>query len=223
MISIVTGTLNRRHLLPKLIQNTVDSCKEVELVLVDGGSVDGTIEYLKDISHPRIKYIEVGHRSPYAHYMNLGIRAASFELVCQWNDDAYILNSWEEVISSLGEEDLYLFSWKYDTDKEWLVYCDFNKSYICMNYGIYKKDVFRRYGMYSAVYQYYCSDEDMSYRAWVNGCKVKILHNIKVEIPKAEEKRAVLVGGEYELFAKRKKLYNNKIILGDIEYLDNIS
>lgn len=218
MISIVTGTLNRKHLLPKLIENTVNNCPQLELVLVDGGSSDGTLEYLKELSHPQIKLIEVGHRSSYAHFMNLGIRSATNELICQWNDDAFLLNKWEDVISSIGEEDLYLFSWKYDTDSEWIIYCDF-KEEVCMNYGIYKKDVFRKYGMYSDAYQYYCSDGDMSYRAWVNGCKVKILHNIKVEIPRAEEKKALLVGGEYELYAKRRGIYRNKIMPDDIEYL----
>ena len=44
MISIVTGTLNRKNLLPGLIENTVGKSDKLELVLVDGGSDDGTIE-----------------------------------------------------------------------------------------------------------------------------------------------------------------------------------
>lgn len=217
-ISIVTGTLNRRHLLPQLINNTVGSSDKLELVLVDGGSIDGTIEYLKNLNHPKIKIIEVGHRSSYAHYMNLGIKNSSYELVCQWNDDATLLNSWEDVIASIGEEDLYLFSWRYDSDKEWIVYCDF-KEEVCMNYGIYKKDVFRKYGLYSSAYEYYCSDGDMSYRAWVNGCKVKILNDIKVIVPRNEEKRAFLKGGEYDLYGKRRNLYKSGVLPSDIEYL----
>ena len=47
MISIVTGTLNRIKLLNRVIKNTVGSSELVELVLVDGGSTDGTLEYLK--------------------------------------------------------------------------------------------------------------------------------------------------------------------------------
>ena len=59
MISIITGTLNRGPLLPKLIENTVEANDKLELVLVDGGSTDGTIEYIKEENHPRIKLIEV--------------------------------------------------------------------------------------------------------------------------------------------------------------------
>jgi GT2 family glycosyltransferase len=218
MLSIVTGTLNRKHLIPSIIKNTVDSCDSIELVLVDGGSEDGTLDLIKEINHPRIKLIEVGHRSSYSHFMNLGIRASSYEYVCQWNDDAFLLNSWEDVISSLGEEDLYIFSWKYDVDKKWIVYCDFVDE-VCMNYGVYKKDVFRKYGMYSNAYAYYCADGDMSYRAWVNGCKVKVLHNIQVIVPKNEEKKAIVKGGEYDIYAQRRNLYKTGCMPPDIEYL----
>ena len=51
MISIVTGTLNRISLLPNLIENTVLSDKRIELVLVDGGSNDDTVEYIKNLNH----------------------------------------------------------------------------------------------------------------------------------------------------------------------------
>ena len=58
MISIVTGTLNRCYLLENLIKNTVDSSDKLELILVDGGSSDGTLEYIKNLNHPRIKLME---------------------------------------------------------------------------------------------------------------------------------------------------------------------
>ena len=92
MISVVTGTLNRLVLLSHIINNTVGSSEKVELILVDGGSTDGTIEYLKLLNHPRIKLIEVGGRSSYPHYMNLGIKNASYELIAQWNDDVLLCN-----------------------------------------------------------------------------------------------------------------------------------
>ena len=74
MISIVTGTLNRVGMLPMLIQNTVMSDERIELVLVDGGSTDGTIDYIKSLDNPQIKLVEVGGRSSYPHFMNLGIK-----------------------------------------------------------------------------------------------------------------------------------------------------
>ena len=97
MISIITGTLNRVGMLPTLIANTVLSDERLELVLVDGGSTDGTIDYIKQLNHPQIKLIEVGGRSPYPHFMNLAIQQSTHEVVCQWNDDVILCNDWSEV------------------------------------------------------------------------------------------------------------------------------
>ena len=73
-ISIVTGTLNRKPYLTTLLNNTVWADHRIELVLVDGGSTDGTIELMEHLSNveSRIKFIQVGERSSYPHYMNLG-------------------------------------------------------------------------------------------------------------------------------------------------------
>ena len=46
-ISIVSGTLNRKDNVERLIKNTIDKYDFLELVLVDGGSTDGTIDYVK--------------------------------------------------------------------------------------------------------------------------------------------------------------------------------
>ena len=81
MISIVTGTLNRVGMLPMLVENTVMSDERIELVLVDGGSTDGTIDYIKSLDNPQIKLIEVGGRSTYPHFMNLGIQESTHEVV----------------------------------------------------------------------------------------------------------------------------------------------
>ena len=200
MISIVTGTLNRCHLLENLIKNTVDSNDKLELVLVDGGSSDGTLEYIKNLNHPRIKLIEVGERSSYPHFMNLGIENATYNWVCQWNDDVLLSNSWEEVIRELDEEHMfYLFNWKYGSETDinnyrWLSGEDSSHSNggfcivdaydthgeIVMNYGIYNKKVFKEIGMYNSAYSYYYADSDMSLRAYLFGYKYKALKDIKV-------------------------------------------
>ena len=117
-ISIVTGTLNRRHLLWDLIENTIDSNPRLELVLVDGGSTDGTVEAIKALNHPQVKLIEVGERSSYPHYMGLGIKSASYEYVCQWNDDVLLVNDWRQVINNLDDSGMYIFNWKYGTKED---------------------------------------------------------------------------------------------------------
>jgi len=235
MISIVTGTLNRVNILPILLENTVFSDDRLELVLVDGGSTDGTIEYIKQIKHPNIKLIEVGGRSSYPHFMNLGIQESTHELVCQWNDDVILCNNWEEVFSEIESEyDVYLFNWKYgsyeDTkDPEWLkgtnqsdgwCLCNLSSSggEVVMNYGLYHKKIFREIGMYNPEYQYYYADADMAHRSSSFGYRIKDLHHIKVcSLPVGKVARPY--PQDQSIYEKNISLHKQKILPDGLQYL----
>ena len=237
MISIVTGTLDRKNFLPELIKNTVDSSDKVELILVDGGSSDGTIEYIKGLNHERIKLIEVGKRSSYPHYMNLGIENASHELICQWNDDALLVDSWDDVISEIEDGfDFYIFNWKYGvledmSNDDWITgryhenqinkgWCivDIDSHDIVMNYGIYRKKIFREIGMYHPRFKYYYADADMSKRAYMFGYKYKGLKNIKV-CSLYTEKRAIQVGADFSAYVDLYDEYKTKFLNEKHEFL----
>lgn len=187
-ISIISGTLNRREFLPGLINNTIKSHKDLELVLVDGGSTDGTLEYLDSLAHPRLKVIKYGKRSTYPHFMNLGIKNATHEWICQWNDDVLLFNSWDDVFKELNYDYLaYLFSWNNCTLKDaanvsqWhLLNNGDSGGEVVMNYGIYHKFVFDNHGLYNTKYRYYCADGEMALRAYCNGIQFKNCSNIKV-------------------------------------------
>ena len=229
-ISIVTGTLNRKQYLQSLLENTVYADDRVELVLVDGGSDDGTCEYIKNLAHNRIKLIEVGERSPYAHYMNLGIKNASYEYVGQWNDDILLCNKWSDVIDKIDDKhDAYLFNWKEGSvesmqdpdwlhcsgmrDNDWKLHNCAEYYYpnpvvgeIVMNYGIYKKNVFKKHGLYNTHYKYYCADGEMSMRAYYSGIKFKTCTDIKICVLPAK-KRAIMFNEDIEKYAIACKYY----------------
>jgi glycosyltransferase involved in cell wall biosynthesis len=238
MISIVTGTLDRKNLLPNLIKNTVDSNDKLELILVDGGSNDGTIEYIKSLNHERIKLIEVGERSSYPHFMNLGIENSKYDWVCQWNDDVLLVNNWDDVIKELDNNyDFYLFDWKYGSEsdindpdwisgiyhenqnnKGWCVCDEYEKSgEIVMNYGIYNKKIFREIGMYRNEFKYYYADGDMTRRAHLFGYKHKTLKNIKVCSLEVEKK--AIQSNDYGVYETCHQEYKNKFLNPNIEFL----
>lgn len=235
MISIVTGTLNRVGMIPNLISNTVMSDSRLELVLVDGGSNDGTIDYIKKLNHPQIKLIEIGGRSSYPHFMNIGIQESSHEIVCQWNDDVILCNDWSEVIlETQSNQDFYLFNWKYgsinDTkNSDWIKGVDHTSGWclcntvdsggeIVMNYGLYRKSIFREIGMYNPEYQYYYADSDMSYRAYAFGYKVKNLRHIKVcSLP--TNKVAIPYQSDKQLYEKNLLLYQQRVLPQSLQYL----
>jgi GT2 family glycosyltransferase len=235
MISIVTGTLNRKYLLPYLIENTVESNSKLELVLVDGGSTDGSIEYIKSLNNDQIKLIEYGKRSSYPHFMNLGIKNSKYDYICQWNDDVLLCNNWNDIINEIDDSDVYLFNWKYGhlndaNNKNWLNgnnhlngWCLLNNKCnndgsVVMNYGIYKKDVFRKIGLYNNDYKYYYADSDMSERSYYFNMKIKTLRNIKV-LSINTNKRAEHYSEDEKIFVKNLELYKRKELSKNIEIL----
>jgi glycosyltransferase involved in cell wall biosynthesis len=216
MISIVTGTLNRIDYLKKVIENTVDSNSNLELVLIDGGSTDGTIEYLESLKHERINLIKLGERSYYWHYMNLGIQKSKYEWICQWNDDVLLETSWNDIISELKKEktsDFFIFSWK-QGNMDYVIYD--NENELVLNYGIYNKEIFRKIGMYDTSYKYYYCDGDMSYRAKSFGFEYRKMYDVKcISLTNSQsEKKAILENNEseYSNYMSKLSLYRRGIL-----------
>ncbi len=222
MLSIVTGTLNRLDLLKEVIKNTIDRSDKIELVLLDGGSTDGTIEYVKSLNNERINFIEIGGRSTYPSFMNIGIKAAKHEWIVQWNDDVLLINEWDDVINMLNDgNDVYIFDWNRGTleeyadksyENQWICFHD------CMNFGIYRKEIFRKIGMYDSQFKYYECDHDMATRCLIFGYKVVNAHNIKV-MEVRTEKRCIEYGGDRAIWFKNRELYGAGIIPNTIEKL----
>lgn len=229
MISIVTGTYNRSHLLPHIVKNTVDSSDNVELVLVDGGNANNeSCKYIKSLNNPKIKLIELGERSSYPHFMNIGIENSKYEWICQWNDDCLLSNSWEDVIKELSEDfDFYLFNWKYGNiedlynqdwllgehgDRYWYICDNYNTTgHIVVNYGIYSKKVFREIGMYNSEFKYYYADSDMTLRAHLFGYKHKTLRHVKV-LSLNTDKTAIHYFDDERKYEKNRAEYKNKFL-----------
>lgn len=232
-LSVVTGTLNRLEHLKKVIENTVDSSNELELILLDGGSTDGTIEYVKSLNNNRINLIEIGGRSSYPHFMNIGLRASKTEWIAQWNDDMLLINEWDDVYKLIdeNEHDAYIFDW---TRGNYNNYFDlknninidpstFGEYWIhfrdCMNFGIYRKDVFRNIGMYDNKFRYYECDHDMTTRCIIFGYKVINIHSIKAfEI--ITDKKGINYNGDTLLYWNNRLLYEKKIIPDTVEKLN---
>jgi glycosyltransferase involved in cell wall biosynthesis len=86
-ISVVSGTYNRLTLLQRMVKSARESAGDLplEIVLVDGGSTDGTIEWCK--SQRDIKLVEHGELLGAIRAYNDGFAAASSTYIVIGNDD----------------------------------------------------------------------------------------------------------------------------------------
>ena len=240
MISIITGSYNRLNNIKRLISNTVDANNLLELVIVDGGSTDGTVEYLQNLNNKNIKFIDYGKRSSYPHFSNLAIQNSKFDYICQWDDDALLINGWDEVIETLNNNiyDFHIFNWKLGNledylDSSWLLGNTAENNWnledktegqqetevLTMNYGIYNKKIFKEIGMYNTRFNFWYADGDLSNRAYHFGYKHKSHRDIKVFVFDSE-KNKTYVKKDLKIYQKNLAKYKKQKLTRGVEYFN---
>jgi GT2 family glycosyltransferase len=93
-VSIVIPNWNGRHWLA----GCLDSIERLELaahevIVVDNGSDDGSVEYLRE-SRPSVVVVELARNTGFAHAANEGIAVATGELVGLVNADVVLARDW---------------------------------------------------------------------------------------------------------------------------------
>lgn len=93
LVSIVIPTRNRRALLPETIATVFEqSVSDWELIVVDDGSVDDTLSYLRTITDARIRFIRLEESEGASAAKNAGLALARGEF-CMFLDDDDLLRS----------------------------------------------------------------------------------------------------------------------------------
>jgi glycosyltransferase involved in cell wall biosynthesis len=239
MISIITGSYNRLDNIKRLISNTVVANNLLELVIVDGGSTDGTIEYVQSLNNKNIKFIDYGKRSSFPHFSNLAIQNSKFDYICSWDDDALLINDWDEVIELLTSNiyDFHIFNWKLGNlqdklNSNWLEGNTHENNWnlddrtteseveiLTMNYGIYNKKIFKEIGMFNTRFNFWHADGDLSNRAYHFGYKHKSHKDIKVFVFDSEKNRTY-VKKDWKIYQKNLAKYKKQKLPRGIKYLN---
>jgi len=84
-VSIIITTHSRPHLLPRAIESARLSGRDIEIVVVDDASTDGTRELCGAV--PGIRYVRVEHNRRVAGARNIGLAASAGEYVSFLDDD----------------------------------------------------------------------------------------------------------------------------------------
>lgn len=178
LISIVIGSYNRNNLLQLCIEAVREELQNHnhEIIVVDGGSTDGAVEWLtkqKDIisiiqhnrGEWRGKKIE---RKPWAYFMNLGFKCATGKYICMLSDDSLIIPGaiknglylFEEMLSQGVKVGSVAFYFRdYPVRKRYAVAINVGNLYV--NHGLYLNSAIREIGYIDEGYHFYFADTDL--------------------------------------------------------------
>ncbi|MCC6977466.1 MAG: glycosyltransferase family 2 protein [Candidatus Melainabacteria bacterium] len=104
LISVVIPNWNGK----KFLAGCLDSLKAqtyepIEVVIVDNGSKDGSVEYLQE-NYPEVKLVTFPVNTGFSPAVNAGIKASTGEMVALLNNDTVVDPNWmSELIKAMNE------------------------------------------------------------------------------------------------------------------------
>lgn len=102
-LSIITLTYNKLKYTKKFIESLYKYTHDFELIIVDNGSTDGTIEYLKGLQN--IKLILNKENLGFSKGNNQGLEIAKGEYIGFLNNDILLSPNWFEEIEKVFEQE----------------------------------------------------------------------------------------------------------------------
>jgi GT2 family glycosyltransferase len=98
-VSVVIPNWNGRRWLSQCLDALArQQLAPAELIVIDNGSDDGSVQYLRE-AHPSVSVVELGTNTGFAHAANRGLEAAGGELVALVNTDVVLAPDWLDRMS----------------------------------------------------------------------------------------------------------------------------
>jgi len=198
VVSVVVPTFNRFDRLRRCIANTRANVRiPFELIVVDGGSTDGTRDWLAGQSDLHV--ILEPQREGAVRAFNKGFRAATGEHVMWLNDDAYPLpGSVEAALALLNRKDLrdrvgmvaFYHNWhnernvldRVENDGATYELCHV-RGYPYANFGLLRRSLLQEIGFADERFYFFGFDPDLSLKVQLDkglkvvGCRDALIHH----------------------------------------------
>lgn len=187
-ISVVLGSYNRKKFLKLTINSIRNELKNqsYELIVVDGGSTDGTTNWLakqKDIitiiQHNRGRWMEKEiKRRSWGYFMNLGFKTAQGKYICMLSDDCLVIpgaivngvSLFDQVLRDNKKIGAIAFYWRdWPQEKEYRVGLTLgNKMFV--NHGLFLNKALQDvYYVNENNFMFYHADGDLCLKMWQAG------------------------------------------------------
>jgi len=202
VISIVLGTYNRNRFLERTISSIRGNGINVpyETIVIDGGSNDGTIDWLKDqkdiitiIQHNRGNKPDGSliKRRSWGYFINLGFKIAQGKYLLLLSDDCLLVpdainNGYDQFESLLNQGKNVgglSFYWRdWPEKKDYFVINLFDKKLLMINHGLFLRSAVKEVGWIEENdYDFYCADGDLACKLWDAGFSIIPSENSFVE------------------------------------------
>lgn len=195
-VSIVIPNYNGKHFLKDCLEAVfAQDIKDQEVIVVDNGSTDGSLEYLEN--YPAVRVIVLDKNYGFCRAVNEGIKAADSEYVILLNNDTEVDKNFAKELLNAIKADQKIFScsskmiqfhnrelmddagdyycalgWAFGRGKGGSV-----KNYeregnvfaACAGAAIYRKELLEQLGYFDEAHFAYLEDIDIGYRARIHG------------------------------------------------------
>jgi len=223
LISVVVVTWNRKEDILETVKSIYDQAySNVEIVIVDNGSTDGTVEALRQ-AYPKVRLVELNRNIGIVSGRNNGIAATRGDIIFCLDSDASLgqdtlirivrkfqSESWLgvincKIVNAYTRELDSIAGWAYtendkaDQDLEFLSY-SFSEGGCAI-----RKKVLDQVGLFWELLFFGREGEELSLRVWEAG--YKILYYPKAIVYHRASQRKRLIGSEREYYSLRNCLY----------------
>ncbi len=194
MTAVVIPNLNGEKWLGDSIRSVLEgSCKDIEIVVVDNGSIDKSREIIESFADEGVRGIYLDKNTGFSRAVNLGIMQTKGEYVALFNNDAFAKEHWlSELIKTMDtSEDIFsvssfmlqhkdnnlcddagdyvnLFGWACKRGDGLLASrytkeCDVFTA--CGGAALYRRSILEEIGLFDETFFAYLEDVDIGWRA----------------------------------------------------------